>query len=190
MCVYIQWQIFQITNVVPDPLLGYQGKDFMRLIAHDRVDELDQALDRSTATSRSPATLLADNKLGKRHRIPSVSVVEHARLITRAIRWFRDVHCCFGTEKRCDTEDYCAEFKAAYLATGASVTPCVHMVFEHVAPFVRDKGPLGHYAEYAHENIHDTFKKHHKSYAVSPQKKSHMPKMETSVELFNIINAT
>ena len=66
---------------------------------------------------------------------------------------------CFSMNLEPDYKERVMNFKEAYLELEISVTPKVHMIFDHVIPFceLKEKG-LGYYSEQASESVHYDFK--------------------------------
>ena len=75
-------------------------------------------------------------------------------------------HACFGMKLDPGYSTKIKEFKQAYLALNIRVTPCTHILFEHVEDFLRSspevrnqKKGLGFYSEQSFESIHRTMSK-------------------------------
>ncbi len=69
-------------------------------------------------------------------------------------------HACSGG----DLADYFKEaidrFKRAYLALNLTVTPKIHVIFDHITQFCEEKkSGLGKFSEQASESVHSDFKK-------------------------------
>ena len=76
------------------------------------------------------------------------------------------VHSCFGNTLSDTWESDLINFRDSYVATGASISPKVHIVFGHLTYFVKKFGALGVYSEQAAESIHHDFNREFQKYNV------------------------
>lgn len=91
-----------------------------------------------------------------------------------ALRAFNSVRkSCFGENLLPSFKNDIKLFKVAYEALQISVTPKVHIIFEHVPQFCEEKNcGLGKFSEQASESVHADFKKTWIHYAI-PQSHEH-----------------
>lgn len=85
--------------------------------------------------------------------------------VVHALRSFRDVQrTCFGARLLDGFEEAISEFTAAYQRLAIPISPKVHAVLDHVAPFLREQSAaplgargLGFWSEQASESVHADF---------------------------------
>ena len=90
------------------------------------------------------------------------------------------------------------KFKEAYLKLNISVTPKVHIVFQHLYQFLADSNSntskisdwngLGMYSEQAFEAVHASFKKRWENFKVNPENEQYAKKLLRAVCCFNGLN--
>ena len=106
---------------------------------------------KNTKELRSIVNNLPRNQRDKKTKI---------KLLADAFESFHGlVNSCFGTVLRDTWEGNLINFGECYRATGASISPKVHIVLSHLTYFVKKFGPLGIYSEQAGESIHQDFKR-------------------------------
>ena len=96
----------------------------------------------------------------------SVSVKINGLPYIQTMRSFKKVvERCFTVDLKPDYEEAIQEFKQDYLGLGVSITPKVHMLFQHVKEFLeiknRERGEpvgLGLISEQAFECVHSDMK--------------------------------
>ena len=76
------------------------------------------------------------------------------------------VHSCFGNTLSDTWESDLINFRDSYVATGASISPKVHILFGLLSCFVKNFGALGVYSEPAAESIHHDFNREFQKYIV------------------------
>ena len=76
------------------------------------------------------------------------------------------VHSCFGSILYDTWERDLVHFHDSYRATGASISPKIHIVIAHLPDFVKNFGALGVYSEQAGEAVHQDFKREFQKYYV------------------------
>jgi hypothetical protein len=125
--------------------------------------------------------------LEKRSNFPGIAVCH-------ALRCFSAVKSsCFGMELRPDFENAIAAFQKAYTDLGIAVTPKVHAVFDHVAPFLRAKNRsaehqrgLGYWSEHVMEAAHCDFSRMWSSgYKVDPSKPEYPERLRRCVVAYS-----
>ena len=139
------------------------GNDCSKLL--DQVDILERMLIRAEA-------YLA---------IPYVQVF-------RALKCVKDA--CFGFALHPNYKKAIDNFMFAYLGLGIPVSPKVHIIFEHIAPFCEkyDKG-LGWFAEHAVESCHyDYFPFWETSYKVSMNNPRYAEQLLNAIVMYNALH--
>ncbi len=98
------------------------------------------------------------------------------------------VRGCFGNRLRPGWQQVIDEFRAAYLATGLSMTTKLHVILSHVRAFCELKGVgLGIFSEQPGETLHHDFLKTLAN--INPPKKKSHPNYGAKVKkAFDIVN--
>ena len=105
---------------------------------------------------------------------------------------------CFGYKVSKSIKKDIEEFREIYLKLGISVTPKVHIVFEHLYQFLADSNSnaskigdwdgLGMYSEQAFEAIHAKFKKRWENFKVNPENEHYAQALLRAVCCYNGLN--
>ena len=77
--------------------------------------------------------------------------------VVHALRCFRRVRTCFGLELQQGFQEAIAQFAQAYEDLEIAHTPKVHVLIDHVLPFLLGNSKncrLGYWAEHASEAMH------------------------------------
>ncbi len=93
---------------------------------------------------------------------------------------------CFGNDLKSDFKTKLQQFKDAYLDIGISVTPKVHILFQHVSEFCELKqSSLGKYFEQSTESLHHDFNQTWARYKMSMQHDLYPEKLLKTVVNYN-----
>ncbi len=105
---------------------------------------------------------------------------------------FRNVRtAAFGASVSDDAELRVAEFRAAYLKLGLSVSRTVHVVLRHLVPFCRrNRCGLGPFVEESHESLHRDFRLYHsRQYRSNTQHPEYIKYLLHAVLTYNSLHA-
>ena len=105
---------------------------------------------------------LSSKLLSETEGSPSTTIGEKTADVARTLANFNKVvEACFGQDLDPGFRSTIKEFEKSYRSLGISVTPKVHIVFEHVVQFLEMKGlktGLGAWSEQAMETVHHDLK--------------------------------
>ena len=103
------------------------------------------------------------------NRLPARQRTKRAKInrLADAFQSFQKlVHSCFGNTLHDTWEKDLINFRESYRATGASISPKVHIIIAHLNYFVGKFGALGIFSEQAGEAIHHDFKREFQKYNI------------------------
>ena len=106
------------------------------------------------------------------------------------------VQGCYSYKVSATIKEDIQKFQDAYLKLNISITPKVHIVFEHLYDFLADSNAsnsgewigLAMYSEQAFEAIHHSFKKRWENFKVNPDNENYDKKILRAVCCFNGLN--
>ena len=105
---------------------------------------------------------LSTELLSETEGLPTTKIGEKTADVARTLANFNKVvEACFGQDLDPSFRTTIKDFEKSYRSLGISVTPKVHVVFEHVAQFLELKGHktgLGAWSEQAMESVHHDMK--------------------------------
>ena len=118
-------------------------------------------------------------------------VIKGLPLLEAAKSFNKVVEGCMGVELQPDWVVFIESFKEKYLATNMSVTPKVHMVFDHIKDFIKLKGDahgLGYYSKQAMEAQHHDFKTHWEKRKVHPDHPEFGERLKKAVSRYSAMH--
>ena len=105
---------------------------------------------------------LSTELLSETEGVPSTEIGEKTADVARTlVKFNKVVEACFGQDLDPSFRTTIKDYEKSYRSLGISVTPKVHVVFEHVAQFLELKGHktgLGAWSEQAMESVHHDMK--------------------------------